>query len=157
MPSPPEHDEVLATVDTFFAAFVSGPGVVDGAVQLRRVLDPDAVIVRAGGAGPTTYSVDTFVEPRVELLESGALADFREWVTSARVDLSGDIAQVWCTYAKEWVADGEPQQGRGTKSIQLVRTQDRWRITAVVWDDERPGLRVQDPGPSHPQGQPPGQ
>ena len=156
MPSP-DHDEVLATVDTFFAAFVSGPGAVEGAEQLRGVLDPDAVIVRAGGAAPTTYSVDTFIEPRVELLQSGALEDFREWVTSARVDLFGDIAQVWCTYAKEWVADGGSQQGRGTKSIQLVRTQDRWRITAVVWDDERPDLRVQDPDPSQPHGQPPGQ
>lgn len=156
MPSP-DHDEVLATVDTFFAAFVSGPGVVDGAVRLRGVLDPGAVIVRAGDAAPTTYSVDTFVEPRVELLQSGALEDFREWVTGARVDLSGDIAQVWCTYAKEWVADGERQQGNGTKSIQLVRTRDRWRITAVVWEDERPGLRVQEPRPSDPKGQPPGQ
>jgi hypothetical protein len=153
MPSPPDHDEVLATVAAFFGAFVSGPAVADGAVRLREVLDPEAVIVRAGGAAPRTYSVETFIEPRVELLQSGSLEDFREWVTSARVDLFGDIAQVWCTYAKEWVAEGEPQQGRGTKSIQLVRAEDRWRITAVVWDDERAGLRLTEPGPGHPPGQ----
>jgi len=157
MVTPPDHDEVIATVATFFAAFVSGPGVADGALRLREVLDPGAVVVRAGGGAPTTYSVDTFIEPRVELLRSGSLEDFREWVTSARVDLFGDIAQVWCTYAKEWVTDGEPQQGRGTKSIQLVRAEDRWRIIAVVWDDERAGLRVPEPGPSRPQGHPPGQ
>ena len=33
--------------------------------------------------------------------------------------------------------DGEPFTGRGAKSVQLVRTSDGWRISAVAWDDER--------------------
>ena len=49
----------------------------------------------------------------------------------------GDLAHHWCTYAKEWVEDGEPVTGAGAKSIQLVRTETGWRISAVAWDDER--------------------
>jgi hypothetical protein len=33
------------------------------------------------------------------------------------------------------------------KSLQLVRTAATWRISALAWDDERPGLRVPDPLP----------
>ncbi|MBM7520239.1 nuclear transport factor 2 family protein [Nocardioides nitrophenolicus] len=126
---------VRAVVDRFFAAFVSGPEAAARAEDLRAVLLPEALLVSAAGAGLTTYDVESFIAPRVALLGSGALSDFREWVESARVDRFGEIAQVWCTYAKSWRQDGEPRTGSGAKSLQLVRTAGGWRISAVVWDD----------------------
>jgi len=126
---------VRAVVDRFFAAFVSGPEAAARAEDLRAVLLPEALLVSAAGAGLTAYDVESFIAPRVALLGSGALSDFREWVESARVDRFGEIAQVWCTYAKSWRQDGESRTGSGAKSLQLVRTAGRWRISAVVWDD----------------------
>ena len=150
MPPPTDHDAVVAAVETFFSAFVSGPGARDGGRILREVMLPAAVVVRTCGGEPTASTLEEFIEPRVALLSSGALEDFRERATDLRVDLFGDIAQVWCTYAKGWRQDDEQHDGRGLKSIQLVRTGHGWRISAVAWDDERPGLaaptRVQPPG-----------
>lgn len=146
-----DRAEITRVVDTFFSAFVSGPQAADCGRVLREVLLPTAVVVRTCGGDPTAYTVEEFIAPRLELLTSGALQDFREWATDVRVDVFGDIAQVWCSYAKSWSQDGQDQHGRGMKSVQLVRNGRRWLVSAVAWDDERPGLRV----PVAPQ--PPGQ
>lgn len=132
--------EIRAVVDRFFAAFVSGPEAAERADDLRAVLLPEAVLVSAAGATPTSYDVESFIAPRVALLGGGSLVDFHEWVVDAQVDRFGDIAQVWCSYAKSWRQDGAALTGAGTKSLQLVRTADGWRISAVAWDDDRDRL-----------------
>ncbi|GAA4361138.1 Cif family virulence factor [Angustibacter luteus] len=137
-PTPPDRAEAQITevVRTFFGAFTSGPDVEARLDGLREVLIPEALIVRTGGV-PTTYGVDGFIEPRRELLTSGRVTDFREWEVDGTTQVYGDIAHHWCTYAKEWVEDGERVRGAGAKTIQLVRTEAGWRISAMAWDDER--------------------
>lgn len=127
---------VTSVLGEFFSAFVSGPDAASHVGALRGVLLPDAIVVNAAGTEPVVLTVDSFIEPRIELLSRGDLVDFREWMTSARIDLFGDIAQVWCTYEKSWLAHGVPHDGRGSKTIQVVRTADGWRISAVAWYDE---------------------
>ncbi|MFJ9315738.1 DUF4440 domain-containing protein [Pimelobacter simplex] len=130
---------VEAVVARFFAAFVSGPDAAERAADLRAILLPQALVVRtdsADPAGPMTYDVEGFIAPRIALLASSTMTDFREWVVAGRTDLAGDIAQHWCTYAKSWHQDGAEVTGSGTKSIQLVRTADGWRISAVAWVDD---------------------
>jgi hypothetical protein len=97
-----------------------------------------AVIARACGTEPVLMDVDAFIEPRRRLLGNGTLVDFHETELSSRTDVFGDIAQRLSTYAKSGVQDGHPISGRGTKTMQLLRTSTGWRISAVAWDDERP-------------------
>ncbi len=146
-----DHDEVRTTLDTFFSAFVSGPRAHECGEVLQQVMLPTAVVVRTCGGEPTSYTVKEFIAPRIELLTSGAVEDFREWATDVRVDLFGDIAQAWCGYAKSWSQGAERHHGRGRKSITLVRTGRGWRISAVAWDDERPGQAA--PAGDQPPGQ----
>jgi hypothetical protein len=128
--------EVHSSVAAFLGAFASGPGVAQRMAGLRDLLDPRAVVVRAGPGGVAVWGVEEFVAPREALLASGALEDFREWPEAGRVDVHGDIAAWWGTYAKSGTLRGEDAGGRGTKGIHLVRRGGRWRITAVVWEDE---------------------
>ena len=137
-----DSDRVAITevVDSFFAAFVSGPALEERMVALRELFMPRALIVRTGGDEPMCYGVDEFIAPRQELLGSGALTDFTEGATDGRVDVFGDIAHWFGGYTKSWTERGTSHHGRGMKSIQLVRVLSRWRISAVAWDDERPGV-----------------
>ena len=127
---------ITSVLGQFFAAFMSGPDAASHVSVLRTILLPDAIVVNAAGPEPVVLTVDSFIEPRVELLTHGGLVDFREWMTTARIDVFGDVAQAWCTYEKSWLADEVPHGGRGSKTIQLVRTVAGWRISAVAWDDE---------------------
>ena len=88
--------------------------------------------------------VEEFIAPREALLTGGSLTDFREWPAAGRVEVFGDIAHWFGSYEKDGLLHGEPCPGAGMKSIQLVRTADGWRISAVAWDDERDGLARTD-------------
>lgn len=124
-------------VDTFFAAFVSGPGSTERLQTLRDLFLPGATVVKTCGGEPTVYDVDGFIAPRAALLSSGELSDFREWELEGHTEVFGDVAHHWCTYAKSWSQDGALRTGRGTKTLQLVRTGTGWRISALAWDDVR--------------------
>ena len=126
-------DQVVAT---FFEAFRSGPGCAERLDALPGLFLPNAVVVRTCG-DTLAYDVADFIAPRKELLTGGRLVDFSEWPEDGHLELYGDVAHWWGTYAKEGTQDGAPYSGRGAKSIQLVRTTDGWRISAVAWDDER--------------------
>ena len=137
MPDTADRAAVAELVRTFFAAFVSGPELDARLDQLRGIMLPGAVIVRTCGLEPAVYDVESFIEPRRQLLAGGTLTDFREWEVSGRTEIFGDIAQHFCSYAKSWVRDGVPVTGEGMKTFQFVRTGAGWRISAAAWDDVR--------------------
>ena len=148
VPTPPPSDAdldraaIADVVHTFFAAFTSGPDIVDRLEAMRDLFLPGAVIVRTCGLEPAVYDVDGFIAPRRELLTSGTVVDFSEWEVRGHTELFGDIAHHFCSYAKAWVQDGTRHTGAGMKTLQLVRTPPGWRISGAAWDDERPGLAV---------------
>ena len=83
------------------------------------------------------YDVESFIAPRARMLSDGSLAGFREWPEEGAFAVYGDIAHWWGAYAKEGRHNGVSSAGRGQKSIQFVRVDGSWRISAVAWDDER--------------------
>ncbi|WP_229399244.1 GNAT family N-acetyltransferase [Micromonospora okii] len=133
-----DQEEIHALVRCYFDAFTSGAGVDERMAALRDAMLPGAIIVRTCGMDPAVYDVDTFIEPRRAMLTDGTLTDFREEARSGRLDLFGDIAQWFGRYAKEGHINGAPLAGGGMKSMQFVRTAAGWRISAAVWDDDRP-------------------
>lgn len=136
--------EIADLVERFFDAFTSGPHLPARLEALRALFIPQAVIVRTCGLPLTVYDVDGFIAPRLALLTGGTVTQFREWETSGRTEVFGDIAHHWCTYAKEWTQAGERVHGAGRKTLQFVRTAGGWRISAAAWDDERDGLTLTD-------------
>jgi hypothetical protein len=142
-----DRREIAQIVDTFFAAFTSGPESAARLDALRSAFLPGALVIKTCGGEPTVYDVDGFIAPRQALLAGGSLVDFSEWQVSGRTEVFGDIAQHFCSYAKKGVQDGTPFTGKGMKTLQLVRTGEGWRISAAAWDDERDGLTVDDVAP----------
>ena len=135
-PDPADDTAAIAElVRVFFAAFVSGPDVTGRLDALPAILLPQALIIRAGGPEPAVYDVAAFIEPRRALLTSGRLTGFREWEIAGRTTVLGDIAQHWCSYAKQGRQDGMPFTGRGHKTFQFVRTPPGWLISSVSWHD----------------------
>ncbi|WP_344252649.1 DUF4440 domain-containing protein [Terrabacter carboxydivorans] len=137
-----DRTAVQAVVDAFFSAFVSGPDCSERMDRLRGLLLPEAVVVRTCGLEPAVMTVEEFIAPREALLTGGSLTDFHEWALEGRIDVFGDIAHWFGSYAKAGTQTGEKFTGRGMKTIQLVRTAQGWRVSAAAWDDEREGLEL---------------
>lgn len=136
--------DIGSVVDAMYA-MISGPkGPRDWTLQ-AEIFHPEARQMRTGLdedeqpwikiMGPDDYSADV-----ASFFEAN---DFYEVEIGRRIDAFGNMAQVWSAYeARSALGDATPER-RGVNSIQLYREAGgRWRIVAMIWDNERPGLAL---------------
>ena len=72
-----------------------------------------------------------------------AANDFYEVEIGRRIDLFGNVAQVWSAYEARRSPDDAAPERRGINSIQLFRDAELgWRIVAMIWDNEREGVEI---------------
>jgi hypothetical protein len=78
------------------------------------------------------------------MVASGELTRFRESELSETTEIFGNIAHRFSAYEKSGTLKGVPFQARGMISTQFVLTPAGWKMSAMAWDDERPGLSIPD-------------
>lgn len=125
----------------FFGAFSSKRLPVHLGI-IYELFISEGIIIKNVGDQAEIYDLEQFVKPREELLNSGTLLDFHESEIHETTQIFGNIAQRWSTYEKSGVLNGEAFQTKGMKTIQFVKAQGQWKISAVAWDDERDGLKT---------------
>ena len=67
---------------------------------------------------------------------------FFERSIANRVEDFGNLAHVWSTYESRNAENDSQPFTRGINSIQIVRARGRFWIASVLFDDERPGLKL---------------
>ena len=67
---------------------------------------------------------------------------FFERSIANRVEEFGNLIHVWSTYESRHEENDSQPFTRGINSIQIVHSRGRFWIASVLWDDERPGLRL---------------
>ena len=139
-----DKQEIGAAVDEMYA-MISGPaGPRDWSRQANCFI--------AEGRMIRTW-VDESGRPKMKMMGLDDYArdtapyfaehDFYEIETGRRIDLFGNVAQVWSAYeARRSPDDAEPER-RGINSIQLFKSPEAgWRIVSMIWDNERAGQTV---------------
>ena len=67
---------------------------------------------------------------------------FNEMELSELTTVFGKVAHRFNSYAKSGTIKGVPFTARGMISTQFIQTPAGWKISAMAWDDERPGLSI---------------
>jgi hypothetical protein len=137
----PARAEDVATIDGMIKAFydvISGPaGQPREWARDRTLYTPDvrfiSMDVRDGKPHATIMSHQQFVDRSDQgLVTAGFFEEEIHRVTRK----FGNTTHVFSTYVMK---DGNGRKiGRGVNSIQLFWDGDRWWISGVAWDDERP-------------------
>ena len=132
-------EAIGAVVDEMYA-MISGPaGPRDWSRQDNCFL-PEARQVRTwvdeqGRPQKLSMTLDEYEANTTPFFDAN---DFFEVETSRRIDLFGNIAQVWSGYEARTSPEDESPERRGINSIQLFRDPDLgWRIVHMIWDNER--------------------
>ena len=145
-PDPPPADEARRQIDTltksFFDVFTNRNGGTPKLGELGHLFVSNGVIVKRSESGVDVMGVAEFIEPRRKLLTDGTLLDFQEQEESAQTFVFAGIASRVCVYRKSGRLRGEYFEGRGLKCLHYVQTPEGWRISSVIWEDERDGLSV---------------
>jgi hypothetical protein len=105
---------------------------------MKTLFTPDARLYAVGQRGLQGGSLDDYIEKSGPLLEK---VGFTEKELTRRIELYGNVAQVWSSYAGT-STDGSVNV-RGINSFQLARQPDgRWLVHSILWQQERPDLKL---------------
>lgn len=100
------------------------------------------LLIKNSGSKPETSTVRQFIEPRQAMVGSGDLTRFHEVAISAETQVFGHVAHRFSVYAKSGTLKGIPFEGREMIFTPFVPTPEAWKMSAMAWDDERPGLSL---------------
>ena len=127
-----------AVVKASYDAISGPPGQPLNLDRFRSLFLPDAQLVSVrrdtGRAQARFMSVKEFCDMVISLTGREGHAE-RE--VTERVNLYGDIANVWSSFESRSTPD-DPHVTRGINGIQLMNDGNRWWISGAQWEHETP-------------------
>ena len=126
----------------FFRAVSFEPGGKPPFDDILALFVPMGLLIKNSAATPEISSPAEFIAPRRRAVESGELTRFLEIELWETTRIFGNVAHRFSAYGKSGVLKGVPFEARGMISTQFVLTPAGWRMSAMAWDDERPGLTI---------------
>jgi len=146
MNNDPSHTAVKQELDglstRFFRAVSFEPGGKPAYDDIHSLFIPAGLLIKNTASTPEISTIAGFIAPRQALVDSGALTRFKEWELSEITQVFGNIAHRYSAYGKAGTQDGKAFEARGVISTQFIKTPGGWKMSAMAWDDERPGLSL---------------
>lgn len=136
--------EIDHLVSEFFGAVSFGAGATPSYGNIAPLFIDRGLLIKASTDVPEVSSVQEFVKPREALVASGDLTQFHESEESESTLIFGNVAHRFSVYAKSGITGGKAFEARGKITTQFVNTPSGWKMSAMAWDDERPGLSLAD-------------
>lgn len=140
------HDSVKHELDALAAAFFEAvsfePGGAPPYQNIHGLFIESGLLIKNTASTPEISTIAEFIAPRQALVDSGTLTRFREWELSEHTQVFGNIAHRYSAYGKAGTQGGKDFEARGVISTQFIKTPEGWKMSAMAWDDERPGLSL---------------
>jgi hypothetical protein len=128
----------------FFRAVSFEPGGAPSYRNIPALFIERGLLIKNVSPTPEISSVQEFIEPREALVSSGTLTRFHESEISESTVIFGNVAHRFSAYAKSGISSGKSFVARGMITTQFVNTPSGWKMSAMAWDDERPGLSIDE-------------
>ena len=127
--------QIEATVLAMYNV-MSGPAGRHDWNRFKDLFAPDARLIETqrenGGTKTIVRTPDEFAAGAQKILQEQAMF---EHPVVTRVEVSGNIAQVFSRFEARHASTDEKPYVTGVNSIQLVRNGDRWQILTVLTED----------------------
>ena len=133
--SPCDKNDIDELTKEFFNLFTNVNGRIPNLTAIHQLFTREGIVIKNVGGNTEIFSLTSFIEPRQRILTDGTLTDFQERELTERSDIAGSVAQRFCTYKKSGTLNGVFFETHGVKTIQFIKTNNRWKITSVAWDD----------------------
>lgn len=134
--------ELKRLTDEFFRAVSFEVGERPAYALIAELFIERGLLIKNSGPVPEISTVPEFIRPRQASVDAGELTRFHEAEVAAITEVFGQVAHRLSTYVKSGTLKGVAFEARGVISTQFVQTPAGWRMSAMAWDDERPGLAL---------------
>jgi hypothetical protein len=135
-------DELDRLTAEFFRAVSFETGEAPTYQKIHSLFIDSGLLIKNSGPIPEVSSIRQFIESRQALVNAGELTHFHEGEISETTEIFGNVAHRFSAYEKSGTQKGVLFETRGMISTQFILTPAGWRMSAMAWDDERPGLSI---------------
>ena len=104
---------------------------------LASLCIPEALLIKRTETEHIVYNLISCIESRQKILTNGTLIEFEEHEILGQNRILTNIAQRYSEYEKSGIIEGRKFRQKGHKFIQFVKTNEDWKICALIWEDER--------------------
>jgi hypothetical protein len=123
-------------VKVFFSIFTNTNNKQPNWSTIYKVCIPETMIIKKREDSELIYDLKNFIEPRKKILTDGTLTDFEERETEEETRIMGNIAQRFSKYQKSGYLNGTYFKEYGNKFFQFIKTNNEWKITSLIWEDD---------------------
>lgn len=103
---------------------------------LRSLFMDGAHLIHVTESDVYKMSLEEFISNYQEQIDSGSLTAFKEYEIHQDEESFGNIVHVFSTYEAAFTTPDGDSKTRGINSIQLMKTEDKWKIVSIIWFDE---------------------
>ncbi len=141
-----EDRRIIQEMITADYAMLSGPPGPRAYHAVKHHYHPAARLVRTGigDDGMPFATVMTVDQHHADVDAKFTASAFLEEELDHQCEVFGNIARVRSVYRSVYGSGSSARRGRGVNFYNFVRINGAWKIMSIVWDNERPGLSLDD-------------
>jgi len=132
---------IYETITMLYGCISFHKGGLPDVKELKQLFIEGGQLINNSREYPTIYTIDSFIEAYTAQLNSGTIWQLKEIETHAVTEEFGKIAHRFSTYSL-FINDQDKPLSRGINSIQLIKQDDVWKVTCLIWDEQKESLLI---------------
>lgn len=104
---------------------------------IHAICLPETIIIKKSSIEEEVYNLNTFIEPRKKILLKETLTELEVYEIFEETRIIGNIAQRFSNFQKHGYFNETYFKEKGNKLFQYVKTNNGWKISSVIWEDDK--------------------
>src|ERR1700733_1717186 len=139
----PDDSAITKAVHDAYAAISFKKGEKPRYSEIKNYFIPQAQLINFRTDTAQVTNLNHFVDLYQQFIEGNHIDLFYEEELFGRTEQFGRIAHRISTY-KTYLNRLDTIAERGVNSFQLIKTKDEWKVSSIIWDVEKPTLKIPD-------------
>jgi hypothetical protein len=141
----PDDSAITKAVNDAYAAISFKEGEKPRYAEIKNYFTPQAQLIafRTDTGQGQVMSIDQFVAAYQQFIEKNKIHVFKEGELFGRTEQFGRVAHRISTY-RTYLNRLDTAEERGVNSFQLIKTPFGWKVSSIIWDQEKPTLKIPD-------------
>ncbi|MDB4920905.1 hypothetical protein [Mucilaginibacter sp.] len=138
----PDDSAITKAVHDAYAAISFKEGEKPRYNEIQNYFIPEAQLINFRTDTAQVVDIKHFIDPLYKnFIEGNHIHLFYEEEIFGRTEQFGRVAHRISTYVT-YLNKRDTAMERGVNSFQLIKTKAGWKVSSIIWDVEKPALKV---------------
>ncbi len=129
------YTSINSVIENLYSSLTYEHGKMPDWSRFKQLFIKGARLVHVKNGKYTTITPDSFAIRFNKQIDDGFLKSFRERETSRKTDSLKQVVHIFSMYRANYLTDDGMGKQKGMNSIQLIKSNGRWWITSILWDE----------------------